>query len=208
VGDELRGAILEAAADVFFKEGYEGTSIEAVIERVGGSKRAIYSHFGGKKELFTALVIETSSQVLTALSPSELTSRDLEGTLVAFGRQFLKVVMSPTALALYRTIVSEGTRFPDLAEAFFESGPGRAAARLAVVLDEFRGRREVDVEDSGRAAEHFIGMLRDDLYLRVVLGLRRPPSAAEIDVFVRQATTIFVEGCRTKSSKKQQPRRH
>jgi AcrR family transcriptional regulator len=179
-----------------------------VIERVGGSKRAIYSHFGGKKELFTALVIETSSQVLTALSPSELTSRDLEGTLVAFGRQFLKVVMSPTALALYRTIVSEGTRFPDLAEAFFESGPGRAAARLAVVLDEFRGRREVDVEDSGRAAEHFIGMLRDDLYLRVVLGLRRPPSAAEIDVFVRQATTIFVEGCRTKSSKKQQPRRH
>jgi AcrR family transcriptional regulator len=57
-----------------------------VIERVGGSKRAIYSHFGGKKELLTALVIETSSQVLAALSPSELTSRELGGTLVAFGR--------------------------------------------------------------------------------------------------------------------------
>jgi AcrR family transcriptional regulator len=132
-----RGAILVAAADEFFKEGYEGTSIEAVIERVGGSKRAIYSHFGGKKELFTALVIETSSQVLAALSPSELTSRELGGTVVAFGRQFLKVVMSPTALALYRVIVSEGTRFPDLAEAFFESGPVQASARLAAVLDEF-----------------------------------------------------------------------
>jgi hypothetical protein len=70
-------------------------------------------------ELFTALAIETSSHVLAALSPSELTSRKLEGTLVAFGRQLFKVVMSPTALALYRAIASEGTRFPDLAEAFF-----------------------------------------------------------------------------------------
>jgi AcrR family transcriptional regulator len=173
-----------------------------VIERVGESKRVIYSYFSGKKELFTALVIETSSQVLAALSPSELTSRELGGTLIAFGRQFLKVVMSPTALALYRAIVPEGTRFPDLAEAFFESGSVRAAARLAAVLDEFQGRREIDVEDSGRAAEHFIGTLRDDLYLRTVLGLRRPSSAAEIDISVRRATTIFVDGCRTKSSKK------
>ena len=61
-GDELRDAILKAAAEVFFEAGYEGASIEAVIERVGGSKRAIYSHFGGKKELFAALVTEASSR--------------------------------------------------------------------------------------------------------------------------------------------------
>lgn len=205
-GDELRGAILKAAAEVFFEAGYQGASIEAVIERVGGSKRAIYSHFGGKKELFTALVTEASSEALAALSPPELTSRDLEATLLAFGRRVLDAVMSPMTLALYRTIVAEGTRFPELAKAFFEGGPGRAAARLAVVLDEFQSRGDIDVEDSGRAAEHFIGMLRDDLHLRVVLGLRPAPNAAEIDLSVRQATTIFLNGCRPKPSKHGRPR--
>lgn len=194
-GSELRAEILKAAGDVFFEAGYEGASIEAVIERVGGSKRAIYSHFGGKKELFEALVVEASSQALAALSPTELTARDLEGTLLEFGRRVLDVIMTPMTLALYRTIVAEGTRFPSLAKAFFEGGPGRAAARLAVVLEGFKAKGEIDLEDSGRAAQHFIGMLRDDLHLRVVLGLRPRPRSAEIELSVRQATQIFLNGC-------------
>src|SRR3954454_12879423 len=99
---ELRAAILEAAAEVFFEQGYEGASIEAVIERVGGSKRAIYSHFGGKKELFAAIVTENSSRALAALSPAEMRGRNLEDTLFSFGRKLLEVVMTPETLALYR----------------------------------------------------------------------------------------------------------
>jgi AcrR family transcriptional regulator len=200
--DELRADILAAAAELFFESGYQGASIEALIERVGGSKRAVYSHFGGKKELFTALVTEASSRALAALAPEKIATHDLESTLLAFGRQVSDVVMSPTTLGLYRVVVAEGIRFPDLARAFFDGGPGRASARLAGVLEEFRRRGEIEVEDSRRAAEHFIGMLRDDLHLRVVLGLRPPPDAAEIDLSVRQAVGIFLDGCRTKAAGK------
>jgi len=193
--DELRAAILAAAAEVFFNRGYEGASLEAVINRVGGSKRAIYSHFGGKKELFAALVTEASSRALAALAPEEIATHDLEATLLAFGRQVIDVVMSPLTLALYRVVVAEGTRFPDLARIFFDAGPGRASARLAVVLEDFRRRGEIDVDDTRRAAERFIGMLRDDLHLQVLLGLRSPPSAVEMDRSVRQAVRIFLQGC-------------
>src|ERR1700754_1673910 len=195
---ELRAAILKAAAEVFFEAGYEGASIEAVIERVGGSKRAIYSHFGGKKELFAALVTEASNRALAALSPEEVVGHDLEGTLLAFGRRAIDAVMSPTTLALYRAIVAEGVRFPELAHIFFERGPGRAGTRLAAVLEGFRQRGEIEVEDCQRAAEHFIGMLRDDLHLRVVLGLRPPPGPVEKESSVRQVTHIFLDGCRPK----------
>jgi AcrR family transcriptional regulator len=198
--DELRAEILKAAAEVFFEAGYEGASIEAVIERVGGSKRAIYSHFGGKKELFEALVVEASRQALEALSPAELAGLDLEAALLAFGQRVLDAVMTPMTLALYRTIVAEGTRFPSLAHIFFEGGPGRAAARLAIVLEEFRAKGEIDIEDCGRAAQHFIGMLRDDLHLQVVLGLRPRPGQTEIEQSVRQATRIFLDGCRPRRS--------
>jgi TetR/AcrR family transcriptional regulator, mexJK operon transcriptional repressor len=197
-GEELRDAILAAASEVFFEAGYQGASIEAVIERVGGSKRAIYSHFGGKKELFAALVTEASNRALAALSPEEVVGHDLEGTLLAFGRRAIDAVMSPTTLALYRAIVAEGVRFPDLAHIFFERGPGRAGTRLAAVLEGFQQRGEIEVQDCQRAAEHFIGMLRDDLHLRVVLGLRPPPDAAEVEVSVRQAVHIFLNGCRAR----------
>ena len=50
-----RSAILEAAAQVFFEQqGYAATSIDAIIERIGGSKRNIYSEFGSKEGVFTA----------------------------------------------------------------------------------------------------------------------------------------------------------
>ena len=207
--DELRADILAAAAELFFESGYQGASIEALIERVGGSKRAVYSHFGGKKELFTALITDASSRALAALAPEEIATRDLESTLLAFGRQVSDVLMSPMTLGLYRIVVAEGIRFPDLARAFFDGGPGRANTRLAGVLEQFRQNGEIEVADSRRAAEHFIGMLRDDLHLRVVLGLRPPPDAAEVDLSVRQAVAIFLDGCRTKAARgrRQQQRR-
>jgi hypothetical protein len=106
-------------------------------------------------------------------------------------------------VALYRAIIAEGTRFPELARIFFEGGPGRASAALAAVLEEFRQRGEIEVEDSRRAAEQFIGMLRDDLHLQVVLGLRSAPDVSEMDLSVRQAVQIFLNGCRAKSATKQ-----
>ncbi|TIW33462.1 MAG: helix-turn-helix transcriptional regulator, partial [Mesorhizobium sp.] len=41
-----REALLQAAAEIFFEQGYAATSIDAIIERAGGSKRNIYNEFG------------------------------------------------------------------------------------------------------------------------------------------------------------------
>src|SRR3546814_17701069 len=57
---DRRAAILWAAGQVFFEQGYAATSIDAIIERAGGSKRNIYSEFGSKEGLFTALVSESA----------------------------------------------------------------------------------------------------------------------------------------------------
>jgi AcrR family transcriptional regulator len=193
-GGELRAAILEAASEIFLKAGYEGASIEAVIEKVGGSKRAIYSHFGGKKELFSALVTEASSTIIDALSPKDAEGRDLRETLGIFGRRVSRVVMAPTTLALYRVVIAESARQPDVAQVFFERGPGRASKGLADVLEQFQARGAISIENSQRAAERFVGMLRDDVHLQVVLGLRAPLDEAEMDRSVDQAVEIFLHG--------------
>lgn len=189
--DERRAAILRAAAEIFFDQGYAATSIDALIERVGGSKRNIYSEFGSKEGLFTALVSESSDAVL---SVEWLEGQDLRETLHAFGRQLLAIYMSPTGIGIYRSIMAEALRFPHLAQAFYDKGPRRASDRLVEVLEEARARGEVAIDDCRTAADHFLAMLRDNLHLRVVLGLRPPPSPAETEAALRAAVDILLHG--------------
>ncbi len=53
-----RAAILEAAAHEFDEHGYVGASMDAVAERAGLTKGALYFHFGSKRDLAGAVITE------------------------------------------------------------------------------------------------------------------------------------------------------
>jgi AcrR family transcriptional regulator len=192
---ERREAMLQAAADVFFEQGYAATSIDAIIERLGGSKRAIYAEFGNKEGLFSALVSHNADIALTALEGQiDGGDHDIRQTLLALGHRLMAVYFSPALLGVFRAIMAEAQRFPELARTFYDKGPGRAALELAGVLQEAGRRGEIHVEDHAMAASHFVGMLRDNLHLRVVLGLNPAPSQAEIEKHVVSAVKLFLNG--------------
>ena len=52
---ETQRALLDAAREVFTKQGFAEASIADVVERAGSSVGSLYHHFGGKSELFIAL---------------------------------------------------------------------------------------------------------------------------------------------------------
>ncbi len=51
-----RHRILDAALDVFSREGYHATRMDDIVQRSGASKGAIYFHFPNKEKLFLGLV--------------------------------------------------------------------------------------------------------------------------------------------------------
>lgn len=189
-----REALLEAAAEVFFEQGYAAASIDAIIERAGGSKRNIYSEFGNKQGLFAAIVTGNADEALSRLPIDNIENRDIAETLTVFGRHLLRIYMSPTVVGIYRLAVTEANRFPDLAKAFYEQGPGRTTGRLAQILEEAQKRDEIRMGDCRQLADRFIGMIRDNLHLQVVLGLRLPPSENEADEAVGSAVDLFLNG--------------
>lgn len=191
-----REALLRAAAEVFFEQGYAATSIDAIIERAGGSKRNIYNEFGNKQGLFSAIVKENADKVLSTLVIDQPEGHDLRATMTAFGQHLMGVYMSPTLIGIYRIAVTEANRFPDLVKSFYEQGPGRATSRLAEVLEVANKRGEIRTDDCSRAAGHFVGMIRDNLHLQVVLGLRAAPSKKEMREAVGSAVEVFLNGVR------------
>ena len=55
---QTREDLLDAAARVFARSGFHGSTVDAVSEEAGFSTGAIYSNFGGKEDLFLTLYEE------------------------------------------------------------------------------------------------------------------------------------------------------
>jgi len=190
-----RAAILSAATDVFLERGYEGARLEEVIRRSGGSLATLYAQFGGKAGLFGAIIASICEEVTSRLPDlEEATSDTPEEVLLAFANSYLGLLLTPVSLALYRVIMSEGARVPELGRAVFEAGPATAAKRLAAYLRQQAAEGALAVCDPDLAARQFLEVVKGDLHFRALLGSGDPPSAEEVDACVRVATRTFLYG--------------
>ena len=54
--DETRQRILDVAVDLFIEQGYAGTSVRDISDRLGMTKGSLYYHFASKEDVLNALV--------------------------------------------------------------------------------------------------------------------------------------------------------
>jgi len=59
-----RDALLAAGADLFAERGYDGVRVWAIAERAGVNKAMISYHFGGKRQLYLAILGATFSEIV------------------------------------------------------------------------------------------------------------------------------------------------
>jgi AcrR family transcriptional regulator len=192
---DRRKAMLAAAREVFLERGYANSSIDAVVERSGGSKATVYQLFGNKEGLLAALVAEGAEELAHLVDALPLDG-GLEDSLKAFARGYLSVVLRPERLGLFRLVVGESSRVPELGDVFYRSGPqscGKGMTRFFGRVMEHGVMRRTDPE---RAAFHFIHALRGDLYMQVLLNPTRAPTPQEIDQHIDFVVGAFLDGYR------------
>src|SRR3546814_4232511 len=89
-------------------------------------------------------------------------------------------MLRPSSLALFRLIVAEAARFPELVAEIYAVGAGRMLATLADYLGWETESGRLRVDDPQLAAEQFVGMLAGRLQLRAVLDVGPAPDADEL----------------------------
>src|SRR5580692_142570 len=75
---ETRTRLLESAAQLFARGGYEGASVDLIAESAGYSKGAFYSNFENKEAIFLELLDAHKRREIEALA--QLLTRDVSGS--------------------------------------------------------------------------------------------------------------------------------
>ena len=96
-----RADILDAALEVFTREGYHGATIEDIREASGASTGSIYHHFGGKEELAAALYVEGLRDYHRRFLAVVGTDGDAEDTVKAIVENHLDWVADNPSMARY-----------------------------------------------------------------------------------------------------------
>jgi AcrR family transcriptional regulator len=139
---ERRDAILAAALDEFSERGFAAARLDDVAKRADVAKGTIYLHFRDKEHLFQEIVRAMLAPLvgsLEALGYSDMPMRALGERIADL---FIREVYETRRRDVIRLIITEGRRFPHLAEFYYREVLSRIFAALRAVLRRAAARGE------------------------------------------------------------------
>jgi AcrR family transcriptional regulator len=138
-----REAILAAALDEFSQQGFEAARLDDVAKRAGVAKGTIYLYFRDKEALFQELIRSMLTPVvgsIEAMGAADLPMRALAEHLADF---FVREIYETRRKDVVRLMITEGRRFPSLAEFYYREVLSRIIAAVRGLLARAAERGEI-----------------------------------------------------------------
>jgi AcrR family transcriptional regulator len=199
---ERRKRLLDSAEDVFLELGYGASSMDDIARRAGMSKKTLYRLFETKQSLFAA-VIAARRAVLDAMIDGNACAGDEspKEALRSYLGKVARFVLAPRQAALYRLVIAESLRTPELAHAFYHEGPCKVRSVLEQWLARQHDNGVLYVTDPQRDAGMVCSMVIAELQMRLLVGEMHAPDEALIDSTVDRAVDLFLQGARAGAKK-------
>jgi AcrR family transcriptional regulator len=183
---DKRASILRGARTVFCRDGYTRASIDAIAGESAVSTRTIYKHFADKKQLFTAVIVDSAAHARTsrcaAVDHHLGNVGDVEADLIALGRAFV-VGGDEDHFALVRQIRAEADHIPgEILDAWLDTS-------------ELATRGLLELDDPERAAVHFVLLAAGEANNRTFWGAI-DAEPGDIDASVTAGVQAFLRAYR------------
>lgn len=119
---QTRARLIEAAARVFARRGYQAASVEEIAEEAGYSHGAVYSNFEGKADLFLAVFEDYMAERVRELADTQAVLPDdapLEARARALADQWMdRLARDRESMVLHMEFIAHAGRNTELARRF------------------------------------------------------------------------------------------
>lgn len=189
VAQEKRALIVAAATALFLEQGYDRTSLARIAESSGVSRATLFKQFPSKATLFDAIVTESWSIAEEQEPPP---SGDVVDGLGHIGRRYAELLGRDRMADLFRIVIAELPRFPELADAQFSQGkmPYFESVRSYLLTEHEAGT--VRIEDVDLAATQFLGMISNYVFWPKLLVPGWEVSAERVTEVVDEAVRTLI----------------
>lgn len=190
VAGEKRAAIIAAATSLFLERGYAETSLARIAEAAAVSTATLFKQFPTKAELFAAMVVEHWQ-----LPGADLTAPaigDPAAGLMLLGNRYVELMSRDEMVALFRIVIAEAPRFPDLAETQFTLGKAPFFNSVKGYLTEEHAAGTLACGDPELAATQFLGMVSNFAFWPRLLLVDWHPTNEDLHRAVAEAVRVMI----------------
>ncbi|GLQ28581.1 TetR family transcriptional regulator [Sulfitobacter pacificus] len=184
--------VLEGARTVFMADGFEGASVDEIARVASVSKATLYSYFPDKRLLFMEVAnAECGRQAQEAMDYIDMDAAPRE-VLTQAAHHFLRFITSTFGLQIFRICVAESDRFPEIGQSFYNSGPAMMRQEMAEYFRSAEARGVLKIDDYDLAADQFGDLCKTDIWPRLIFGVSKSVTEAEITRVVDGAVDMFM----------------
>jgi AcrR family transcriptional regulator len=138
-----RDAILAAALEEFSARGFAAARLDDVAARADVGKGTIYLHFRDKEALFQELVATMLGPFVANLEAVPPTGAPIRMVVERLFGLFMREIYGTERRKLLRLVMTEGPRFPQLAEFHYQNVVKRGIAAMRALLEAAHARGEL-----------------------------------------------------------------
>jgi len=139
---ERREAILAAALDEFSARGFAATRLDDIARRADVAKGTIYLYFRDKESLFQELVRAMLSPIVGRLEAAPMADLPARLLVEAVADIFVREIFGTRRKDVIRLIITEGQRFPKLAEVYYHEVIERVVPVMRALMQRAVARGE------------------------------------------------------------------
>lgn len=182
---DKRTLVIEKATELFWRQGYDGVSIGDLVEATGLNRYTLYQAFGGKREIFIAVLLhyieESFAEVAEAFSHHH--DSPYEALYHSLYSKMLDPEMFPAGCLMCTTSVDVAAKDPEVAQILNDTVMSMNEAFSTRFAEAQRGGR-VSAEQNPTA----FGELATSLYFSLGVQARMGRSRESLSAALR--TTI------------------
>ncbi len=140
---ERRQAILAAALKEFSARGFAAARLDDIADAAGIAKGTIYLYFRDKEALFQDLILSEMGPVVATLETALAVDLPVRAVAERAVELFVREIYGTSRREIIRLILSEGPRFPQLADFYYREVLSRIIAAVRALLRRALERGEL-----------------------------------------------------------------